>query len=227
MSARLRGVSACTRTRFVTGLAMEYFRRPGIPGSRFHRFDARDVERLRQQRGSAVSSVQAEHRMVGPELVDGTQLSQWAGTRDAQGTFPELVRRLLASTPGITNASVRSGEGISASGWDGRADSAGTAYLPQGPLYFEFGVDRQSKTKADADYGKRRANPEGVVPAESCFVFMTPRRWSGGLQPGRRGVAPRHSSRMSGFSMLTTSKGGSKYAGRPLLDLRASGPSAT
>ena len=162
-----------------------------IPGSRFHRFDARDVERLRQQRGSAVSSVQAEHRMVGPELVDGTQLSQWAGTRDAQGTFPELVRRLLASTPGITNASVRSGEGISASGWDGRADSAGTAYLPQGPLYFEFGVDRQSKTKADADYGKRRANPEGVVPAESCFVFMTPRRWSGAAAwaKGRRAEA--------------------------------------
>ena len=38
-----------------------------IPGSRFHRFDAQDVERLLRQRGSAVSSVAAERRTIGPE----------------------------------------------------------------------------------------------------------------------------------------------------------------
>ena len=149
-----------------------------IPGSRFHRFDARDVGRLRRQRGSAVSSVEAERRTIGPELVDGAQLSQWADTRDAQAKFPELVRRLLASTPGVTNVSVRSGEGVSAPGWDGRADSTGTAYLPRGSLYFEFGVSRQPKTKADADYEKRSWNPGGVVAKDSCFIFVTPRRWS-------------------------------------------------
>src|SRR5262249_24762055 len=60
-----------------------------------------------------------------------------------------------------------------------RADSAGTTYLPQGQLYFEFGVDRQPKTKADADYEKRCSNTEGVFAAESSFVFITPRRWPG------------------------------------------------
>src|SRR5512132_816316 len=111
-----------------------------VPGSRFHRFDARDVERLRQQRGATVSSIEQERRTIGPELVDGTQLSQWAATRDAHDRFPELVRRLLASTPGITNVSVRSGEGVAALGWDGRADSDGTAaYLPGGSLWFELG----------------------------------------------------------------------------------------
>src|SRR5215213_3307288 len=76
-----------------------------VPGSRFHRFDARDVERLRQQRGATVSSIEKERRTIGPELVDGTQLSHWATTQDSHTGLPELVRRLLASTPGITNVS--------------------------------------------------------------------------------------------------------------------------
>jgi excisionase family DNA binding protein len=150
-----------------------------LPGSRFHRFDARDVERLRQQRGSIVSSIEQERRTIGPELVDATQLSHWATTQDAHYRFPELMRRLLASTPGITNISLRSGEGVSAPGWDGRADSIGAAYLPSGSLCFEFGVSRQPKVKADEDYEKRRDDPQGVVPADVTFVFVTPRRWSG------------------------------------------------
>ena len=102
-----------------------------VPGSRFHRFDERDVERLRRQRGSSVASVEQERRAIGPELVDATQLSQWADTREAQALFPQLVRRLLASTPGISNLSMRSGEGVAAAGWDGRAESEGSApYLP-------------------------------------------------------------------------------------------------
>jgi excisionase family DNA binding protein len=150
-----------------------------IPGSRFHRFDARDVERLRRERGAAVSSIEQERRTIGPELVDGTQLSHWAATRDAHDRFPELVRRLLASTPGITNVSVRSGEGVAAPGWDGRAESVGTAYLPSGSLCLEFGVGSQPKMKADEDYEKRRDDPQGVVPAGATFVFITARRWPG------------------------------------------------
>jgi hypothetical protein len=150
-----------------------------IPGSRFHRFDARDVERLRQQRGAAVASVAEGRRTIGPELVDGTQLSQWAATREAQSRFPELVRRLLAATPGISNISIRSGDGVFVGGWDGHAESVGAAYLPSGSLWFEFGVGGKPKTKADEDYEKRRAEPGGAVPQESTFVFMTPRRWSG------------------------------------------------
>src|SRR5438093_1015782 len=65
-----------------------------VPGSRFHRFDERDVERLRRERGATVSSVASDRRTIGPELVDATQLSQWAATRAAQQLFPELVRRL-------------------------------------------------------------------------------------------------------------------------------------
>lgn len=149
-----------------------------VAGSRFHRFDARDVERLQQQRGAAVSSVESERRAIGPELVDGTQLNQWAATKDAQSRFPELVRRLLASTPGVLNVSVRSAEGVAAPGWDGRAESEGTSFLPAGALRFEFGVSKNPKSKADEDYEKRRDDPDGADPAQTTFLFITPRRWS-------------------------------------------------
>ncbi len=148
-----------------------------VPGSRFHRFYARDVERLREDRGKTVSSREKELRTIGPELVDASQLVQWAATRDVQARFPELVRRLLAATPGITNVSARAGDGVALSGWDGRADSAATAFLPAGSLRFEFGVDSKPKAKAEEEYDKRRKEPNA---SDLTFVFMTPRRWRDG-----------------------------------------------
>ena len=162
-----------------------------LPGTKFHRFDSRDVERLRQQRGATVASVERERRTIGPELVDASQLHQWAATRDAQAKFPELLRRLLASTSGVTSVSARAGEGVSLSGWDGRADSNGTAFLPRGHLFLEFGVGRNPKAKADEEYEKRRGRPLDATPGESVFVFVTPRRWLGaaGWAAGRRDEA--------------------------------------
>ena len=115
-----------------------------LPGTRYHRFDERDVERLRRQRGQAVSTIEVERRTIGPELINASELALWARTasRDAQGAFPELMRRLLASTPGVTNISVRAGDGVALPGWDGRAKSLGAGFLPDGDLCFEFGVNQ-------------------------------------------------------------------------------------
>ena len=175
-TARRLGVHENTVRNWVRGGILQTAR---IPGSRFHRFAASDVERLRRQRGATVSSVEPERRTIGPELVDGTQLSHWATTRDSHDKFPELVRRLLASTPGVTDISVRSGDGVYVEGWDGRAESGGTPYLPRGSLCFEFGVGERTKEKADGDYEKRRDDSDGVVAAQSIFIFVTPRRWRG------------------------------------------------
>ncbi len=178
-TARRLGVHENTVRNWVNAGILQSAR---IPGSRFHRFSAEDVERLRRERGSSVSPIGSELRTIGPELVDATQLSQWAVTRDAQERFPELVRRLLASTPGVTEISIRSGDGVFVEGWDGRANSRGSAYLPGGSLCFEFGVSGKPKTKADEDYEKRRADPDGVDAPESIFVFATPRRWRGAVK---------------------------------------------
>ena len=149
-----------------------------LPGSRFLRFRQRDVKRLIAQRGVRVPSLQIERRAMNPEFATANQLKQWPSTdsRDAQENFPELIRRLLVETPGITNISIRSGDGVALPGFDGRADSTGTAFLPPGELVFEFGVDERPSGKATEDYGKRVAS----VPSPKVFVFITPQRWAGG-----------------------------------------------
>lgn len=149
-----------------------------VPGSRFHRFRAADVERLASQRGAPTPSLQSERQAVNPELVSASQLNQWPTTRarDAQANFPELIRRLLVETPGISNISIRSGDGVALEGWDGVAESEGTAFLPAGHLAFEFGVDKGPKGKATHDYNNRLAE----TPSEKKFIFVTPHRWAGG-----------------------------------------------
>ncbi|MDO4888482.1 MAG: hypothetical protein Q3979_07265 [Actinomycetaceae bacterium] len=114
-----------------------------------------------------------------PELVTAFDIEQWADKLDAKETFPELMRRLLAQTLGITNLEIRAHEGIAAPGWDGTAISAGSAYLPEGRLCFEFGANKKVKAKADEDYEKR-VEKSINDPDVQVFVFATPRNWPGG-----------------------------------------------
>lgn len=148
-----------------------------VPGSRFHRFRVEDVERLLAQRGATVPSLQSERRTVNPELVGASQLIQWPTTRarDAQERFPELIRRLLIETPGISSVSVRSGDGVALPGYDGLAEAEKTAFLPGGHLAFEFGVDKNPTQKATTVYNDRA----GQGQTNKAFVFITPRRWGG------------------------------------------------
>ncbi len=160
-----------------------------IPGSRHLRFDPVDVDRLVCSRGEATSSVEHERRTIGPELVDASQLDQWAKTRSAQSRFPELMRRLLAASPGVSDLTVRTGEGVAAPDWDGEATSLGTTYLPAGSLRFEFSVEGRPKQKAQKDYDKRRA---GKDAQDETFVFATPRRWASAAAWGEERRAEKH-----------------------------------
>lgn len=151
-----------------------------VPGSRFHRFRKTEVDQLVQRRGSTVSSIRSERNTVGPELVDGSQLHYWAKTQRSKDLFPELIRRLLSTTPGVSELSMRASDGVNSPGWDGRANSDGRgSYLPTGVLALELGTGSNPKKKAQDEYDKRTRNPNDVVPAEASFIFVTPRRWSG------------------------------------------------
>ncbi len=145
-----------------------------LPGARFLRFRRSDVERLRDNRGASATSLKAERQIVGPELINASQLGVWANTAAARPLFPELIRRLLAATSGITAIEVRAGDGTDLGGWDGSAESDGTSFLPKGSLRFEFGVNKKVKAKAAEDWAKRTTNKRQPTK----FVFATPRRWS-------------------------------------------------
>lgn len=112
-----------------------------------------------------------------PLLVSAGDLDSWADTEDAKGAFPELMRRLLAQTPGVSNINIRAHEGTAAPGWDGTATSAGSAYLPAGELRFEFGTNQDPKRKANEDYEKRAKEAAGTT--DEIYLFATPRNWAG------------------------------------------------
>ena len=112
-------------------------------------------------------------------LADATDLHVWAGRRDAQAEMRRLVRRLVHATVArVTRAGFAAGEGVQLGGWDGIVACAeGTAFVPDGVSVWEFGVTSKVRAKADEDYDKRCADPRGVTPAETTYVFVTPRRW--------------------------------------------------
>ena len=96
--------------------------------------------------------------MKNPELITADDLNSWpdSDARDAQENFPRLVRKLLHETPGVSAVSVRAGNGVSAPGYDGVAQSAEmVSVLPTGSLVFEFGTDKEVRSKATEDYRKR------------------------------------------------------------------------
>jgi hypothetical protein len=118
--------------------------------------------------------------MPRPGFADRNRLSRWADTRQSQGELPRLVRRLiLESTPGIVELGMPAGEGVAAGGWDGSVRAtAPTAWVPDGLSVWELSVEDRPGAKADNDYSKRTATPDGS-PTESCtYVAAILRPWT-------------------------------------------------
>ena len=112
---------------------------------------------------------------------DANDLAHWAGGPDCQHQLPELIRRLVSATvENITQVEFPSGSSVAVGGWDGQITvNKGNAWVPPGGSGWELSCQKNVKKKADADYQKRSNEPHGVDPAESTFVFVTPRRWQG------------------------------------------------
>ena len=112
-------------------------------------------------------------------LVDATGLVAWADRRDAQAFLPALVRRLILTTnPQVSRVGIRSGEGVQLAGWDGIVIAkAGNAFVPEGASAWEMGTNQNPRPKAQDDYRKRTQDPQGIDPAQTTFLFVTPRRW--------------------------------------------------
>ena len=115
-----------------------------------------------------------------PGLADAEDIERWAGAHRARAELPELVRRLLADIPGVTDLSIRAGRGVDFSGWDGRVDGgSGTAWVPAGLSCWEMSSSQDPKAQAQKNYRNRTREREGADPTETTFVFVTPRRWGG------------------------------------------------
>ena len=112
--------------------------------------------------------------------IDATHLSQWGERRDGQSGLPEVLRRLIYAAVGPAATVVfPSDDSVQFPGWDGVCTvRAGTGFIPEGTSVWEIGAQRNGiKSKADSDYDKRCADPIGVDPAQTTFVFVTPQRF--------------------------------------------------
>ncbi len=116
---------------------------------------------------------------IWPHLADRDAIIKWADRMEARSEFPRLVRDLIhRNNDQLAELEMRVAEGTGARGYDGvtRA-SRGTPFVPDGLAVWELGTDARFKSKANADYRKRSANPLGRDPATTTFVFVTPRYW--------------------------------------------------
>ncbi len=112
-------------------------------------------------------------------LVDQNELRRWADSRGAAADLPRLIRRLILETGrGIVELGFPGGEGIASGGWDGTARATeATAHIPQGLSLWELSVERGVGSKADRDYAKRTATPDGTPTTECTYVAASLRRW--------------------------------------------------
>ncbi len=112
-------------------------------------------------------------------LANATDIDSWANRRNAQDQLPKLLRRLIRATVERTKfISVRADEGVQLEGFDGVLEvETGNEFVPNGKSAWEFGTNKQVKSKADDDYEKRKENPPlSIAAAETAFVFVTPHR---------------------------------------------------
>lgn len=118
--------------------------------------------------------------MTRPGYVDRSKLQNWADTRSAQSEFPRLVRRLvLETTPGLLELGMPAGEGVAAGDWDGSIRTTdATAWVPEGLSVWELSVNSSPNTKADEDYVKRAATPDGTATGDCTYVEVILRPWT-------------------------------------------------
>jgi hypothetical protein len=102
-----------------------------------------------------------------------------AKRRHCEETLPELIRRLICATAEtVDRIDFPSGDSVTTGGWDGRLNTPSVSpFFPGGVSGWEMGVDGSPGVKAERDYATRTADPGGLKPEESTFVFVTPRPW--------------------------------------------------
>jgi hypothetical protein len=114
-------------------------------------------------------------------VITATDIDAWAARRTAQDYLPVLLRRLIhATADGIEHIGFPAHESVQFGGWDGVLMAAGgDSWIPLGASRWEMGTSDRVSRKAGADYTKRTGAVPASERAQSTFVFVTARRWSG------------------------------------------------
>jgi hypothetical protein len=119
---------------------------------------------------------------------DRAQLLQWADRISARSELPRLTRKLILETgKGVVQLGFPAGEGVGAGDWDGsvRATEA-TPFVPDGLSVWELSVNKSPGSKADSDYTKRTATPDGSPTKDCTYVAVGLRPWEKRVEWARK-----------------------------------------
>ena len=101
---------------------------------------------------------------------------------NARSELSVFLRLLIHSTKkeGIVSIDFPGNDDSQRSGWDGFLNVKNcTAWIPDGVSGWEFGTNKNIKSKADKDYKKSLDENDIENRKNITFVFVTPKRWPG------------------------------------------------
>jgi len=85
----------------------------------------------------------------------------------------------LESGGGVSAIDFPADEGTAAGGWDGVARTAAESpFVPAGLSLWELSVNTGANSKAEDDYSKRDATPDGSATTEATYCQLILRRWT-------------------------------------------------
>jgi hypothetical protein len=117
--------------------------------------------------------------------ISAKDIERWAGTREAQGDLPRLIRRLAVQAGTVTEIAFPAGESVSRPGLDGLIlCEDGDPWVPAGRSAWEVSVERNVTTKANGDYRKRTQGADQGTRRQSTLVAVTARHWALGKKGG-------------------------------------------
>ena len=114
--------------------------------------------------------------------IRANQIEQWVTDNIQSRTrLSVFLRTLVHSTVrDLRNVDFPGNDDAERSGWDGFVEAGeGTPWIPVGRSGWEFGTNKDVKTKADKDFDKSVKAVVQKEREETTFVFVTPRRWNG------------------------------------------------
>jgi addiction module HigA family antidote len=109
-------------------------------------------------------------------------IENWAERNiGARSRLAVLIRTLVNSTGrSIIKVDFPGNDDAERPGWDGIVETGqGTPWVPEGVSGWEFGTNKDPKTKADGDIAKSVEAMPKADRENMTFVFVTPRHWPG------------------------------------------------
>lgn len=115
-------------------------------------------------------------------IIKANELEKWTDSepRRAQELLPKLIWKLIMETSRtITDIHFPFEKAIQYNGYDGYLvtdDEMG--FYPSGTSVWEFGTDKDIKSKFNSDYDKRSNDPNGIDSKTTTFCFVSSRIWN-------------------------------------------------